>query len=120
MALRDPSPMPSAIDLTRFLASSITFMRHLSEVTVYFDDKRLVKLNNVSGLPQEISIPKGYSNRSPEKMMTVTSIESRRAHFCHLITNMRLTLSRSCLHPGRGNEMDVHVWDEKTDNLKDS
>lgn len=72
--------MPSAFDITRFLASSITFMRHLSEVTVYFDDKRLVKLNKVSGLSQEIPIPKGYNNRSPEKMMTVSSIESRRAY----------------------------------------
>jgi hypothetical protein len=62
-------------------------MRHLSEVTVYFDDKRLVKLNKVSGLPQEISIPKGYTNRSPEKMMTVTGIESRRACFLQVIAN---------------------------------
>ena len=80
MALRDPSPMPSAFDLSRFLASSITFMRYLSEVSVYFDDKRLVKLNKASGLPQLISIPKGYSNRSPEKMMSVSEIESSGMH----------------------------------------
>jgi hypothetical protein len=54
-------------------------MRHLSEVSVYFDDKRLVKLNKVSGLPQEIALPKGYNNRSPERIMSVTNIESRRA-----------------------------------------
>lgn len=78
MALRDPSPMPSAFDLSRFLASSITFMRYLSEVSVYFNDQRLVKLNKASGLPQVMSIPKGYNNRSPEKMMSVSEIESRR------------------------------------------
>ncbi len=78
MTLRDPSPIPSAFDVTRFLASSITFMRHLREVTVYFDDKRLVKLNKASGLPQDIPIPKEYNNRSPEKTMTVIGVESTR------------------------------------------
>ena len=47
---------------------------------MYFDDKRLVKLNKASGLPQLISIPKGYSNRSPEKMMSVSEIESSGMH----------------------------------------
>ncbi|KAJ6495551.1 hypothetical protein C8R47DRAFT_1213045 [Mycena vitilis] len=41
MPLRQPVPMPVAFDFTRFLASSITFMANLSEVSVYFDDKRL-------------------------------------------------------------------------------
>ena len=45
MTLREPGPIPPALDLTRFLASSITFMTHLSEVSVYFDDKRLVRLS---------------------------------------------------------------------------
>jgi len=81
MPLRDPSPIPSAFDLARFLASSITFMTHLCEVNVYFDEKRLVKLNKVSGVPRAISIPKGYSSRSPERMMNVVGIESRRMQF---------------------------------------
>ena len=87
---------------------------------MYFDDKRLVKLNKVSGLPQEISLPKSYSSRSPEKMMTVTAIESRRACLLRLINNGRLTFSRSCFHSIRGDEMDLHVWDEKTVNIEDN
>ena len=43
--LREPGPIPPAFDFTCFLVSSITFTTHLSEVSVYFDDKRLVKLS---------------------------------------------------------------------------
>lgn len=78
MALREPAPLPMAFDFTRFLASSITFMRHLCEVNVYFDDKRLVKLTKTTGLPKQLSIPKGFKNRSPVGMMTISSVETTR------------------------------------------
>ncbi|KAF8972951.1 hypothetical protein BDZ97DRAFT_1778504 [Flammula alnicola] len=76
MALREPAPIPIAFDFTRFLASSLTFMRYLREVSVYFDDKQLVKLNKAAGLPRDLGIPKGLNNRSPSGIMTVDSIQS--------------------------------------------
>ncbi|KAF9529296.1 hypothetical protein CPB83DRAFT_906254 [Crepidotus variabilis] len=76
MALREPAPMPVAFDFTRFLASSITFMRHLAEITVYFDDKRLAKLTKNTGLPKQLAIPKNFKNRSPGGMMTVNGVET--------------------------------------------
>jgi hypothetical protein len=68
--------MPVAFDFTRFLASSITFMAHLSEVSVYFDDKRLVRLRKESGVPKAMGIPKGLESHSPLGMMNVTAVNS--------------------------------------------
>jgi len=65
-------------------------MRHLSEVTVYFDDKRLVKLNKASGLPQELGLPKGLKNRSPEGTMTVSNVQSTRE--CRTISRIQNSL----------------------------
>jgi Protein of unknown function (DUF3684) len=80
MTLREPAPIPVAFDLIRFLASSITFMIHLSEVVVYFDDKRLVKLSKSSGIPKQIGIPTGLQNISPLGIMSVEDIISTRSY----------------------------------------
>ncbi|KAJ6593724.1 hypothetical protein B0H19DRAFT_1091788 [Mycena capillaripes] len=80
MPLRQPVPMPVAFDFTRFLASSITFMAYLSEVSVYFDDKRLVRLKKESGVPKPLGIPKGLQNRSSFGTMTVTGVNSTSLH----------------------------------------
>lgn len=78
MELREDAPIPVAFDLTRFLVSSITFMAYLSEVTVYFDDKRLVRVTKDSGIPKELGVPKNLQNRSRLGMMNVKGIKSTR------------------------------------------
>lgn len=80
MTLREPAPIPVPFDFTRFLASSITFMTHLSEVVVYFDDKRLVRLAKSSGISKEIGIPNGLQNSSPLGIMSVKDIKSTPLH----------------------------------------
>jgi hypothetical protein len=83
MTLREPGPMPPAFDFTRFLVSSIAFMTHLSEVSVYFDDKRLVKLSKNRGVSKEVPMLKELKGMSPEGMMNVESIETTREFkFC--------------------------------------
>ncbi|KAK7035286.1 hypothetical protein VNI00_012053 [Paramarasmius palmivorus] len=57
MPLREEAPIPVAFDLTRFLASSITFMATLSNVDVFFDNKCLAKLSKSTGVPRPIEIP---------------------------------------------------------------
>ena len=80
MTLREPAPIPVAFDFTRFLASSITFMRQLREISVYFDDKCLVKLTKSTGLPRDLGIPKGLNNRTPLRNMTIENIQSTCMH----------------------------------------
>jgi hypothetical protein len=83
MTLREPGPMPPALDFTRFLVSSIAFMTHLTEVSVYFDDKRLVKLSKNRGVSEDVPILKEFKSTSFEGMMNVKSIETTREFkFC--------------------------------------
>jgi hypothetical protein len=78
MTLREPDPIPSALDFTRFLASSLTFMTHLSEVSVYFDDKQLVKLSKHCGMSKQVPMLEGLKATSPEGIMNVRSIDTMR------------------------------------------
>ncbi|KAI0781217.1 hypothetical protein BD413DRAFT_667167 [Trametes elegans] len=76
MELREPAPIPPPFDFTRFLASSITFMRHLLDVSVFLDDKRLSRLTKTPGAPRVVGIPKGLKPSSPLNTMTVNSIQT--------------------------------------------
>jgi len=87
MTLREPGPIPQAFDFTRFLVSSITFMMHLSEVSVYFDDKRLVRLSKDCGVAKEVSMLKGLKGTGPKGMMSVKSIETMREFCCSFRKN---------------------------------
>jgi len=78
MVLREPTPIPPAFDLTRFLASSITFMTYLQEVSVYFNDWCLVKLNKAVGYAQVHQLPRDFEGRSPNNYMTVTGLKMTR------------------------------------------
>src|ERR1700731_2689190 len=80
MPLRDPAPIPPASEFIRFLASSLTFMVHLSEVSVYFDKHCLTKLTKASGIPKPLSIPTGLTATSPQSIMTVEAIKSTPLH----------------------------------------
>jgi hypothetical protein len=92
MTLREPGSLPPAFELTRFLISSITFMTHLSEVSVYFDDKRLVKLSKDCGMSKEVPMLKGLKGTSPEGMMNVKSIETMREFRCGFGKNLSVPL----------------------------
>jgi hypothetical protein len=78
MDLRDPAPIPSAFDFTRFLVSSITFMAHLREVSVYFDDKRLARLTKDVGTPKPLTIPRHLKTTSAMGFMNVEGLKSTR------------------------------------------
>lgn len=76
MTLREPAPIPTPFDFTRFLASSITFMTHLSEINLYFNQHRLACLTKATGHPQELSMPRQIKNTSPKGIMTARRIYS--------------------------------------------
>lgn len=81
MTLREPTPIPAAFDFTRFLVSSITFMSHLSEVSVFFDNHRLVRLSKDSGLPSDVPLLRGLKSSSPAGIMNVRSIQTTRMSY---------------------------------------
>ncbi|KAH9034488.1 hypothetical protein EDB85DRAFT_2222292 [Lactarius pseudohatsudake] len=72
--------MPPAFEFTRFLVSSITFMAHLSEVSIYFDDQRLVRLSKRGDEPVEVPMLAGLDSKTPDGRMTVRSVQTVRLH----------------------------------------
>ncbi|KAF5386054.1 hypothetical protein D9615_002424 [Tricholomella constricta] len=80
MGLREPAPIPVAFDFTRFLASSITFMTNLSEVSFYLNDICLAHLKKTPGLPKELGVPPGLRRSSSSGIMTIKNIKSTPLH----------------------------------------
>lgn len=76
MGLREAAPMPTAFDFVRFLASSITFMAHLDQVTVWLDGTQLAKLTKDKGLPKELSIPDGLRHTSEAEMLIMRKVKT--------------------------------------------
>lgn len=70
--------MPAAFDFTRFLVNSITFMSHLNEVSVFFDDKRLARLTKASGSPDNVPLLRGLNGHSPQGIMNIKGIQKTR------------------------------------------
>ena len=78
MNLREPAPIPVPFNFTKFLTSSITFMAHLREVSVYFDNKRLVHLTKDTATPKQLTIPPGLNSTSPMGFMKIEGLKSTR------------------------------------------
>ena len=76
MDLWEPAPIPAVFDFTQFLVSSITFMTHLREVSVYFDDKRLVHLTKDADISNQLIIPQGLNPTSPMGFMKIKDLRS--------------------------------------------
>jgi hypothetical protein len=76
MTLREQAQIPQPFDLTRFLASSITFMVHIRSVSVFLDCHRLSHLTKSSGVPKELGLPKGLKSSSGSGLMNVTGLQS--------------------------------------------
>ncbi|GJE97590.1 hypothetical protein PsYK624_138110 [Phanerochaete sordida] len=74
MPLREPGPPPIPFDFIRFLASSITFMARLSEVSVFFDGRRLARLKKDRGIPKSIGLRKGLKAETAKSTMKVTGV----------------------------------------------
>ncbi|KAI6014324.1 hypothetical protein EDC04DRAFT_3070659 [Pisolithus marmoratus] len=95
MQLREESPMPPVSEFMQFLASSITFMVYLKDVTVFFDNQHVGQISKSQGQTQAIFIPPELERLSPEKIMSVKSVRQYRKSFQH----MPITIKARILHP---------------------
>ena len=89
MPLRKPEPLPIPFDFIRFLTSSITFMAHLSEVSVYFDGFRLARLRKDRGVPRSVGLRKGLKAESARGMMRITDVSMMRTRSITLFNQSR-------------------------------
>ncbi|KAI5994116.1 hypothetical protein F5J12DRAFT_962838, partial [Pisolithus orientalis] len=90
MPLRGAASMPPVSELMQFLASSITFMVHLKDVTVFFDHHHVGKISKSLGQSQPIPIPTELKRLTPEKNMIVKSVQQHGKSFC--VSVMPITL----------------------------
>ncbi len=79
MPLREPAPAPALFDFVRFLASSITFVAHLSDVSVWFDGRQLARIQRERGVPKSIPLRKGLKAESSKGVMKVVGVQVMRA-----------------------------------------
>lgn len=93
MDLREPSPMlTKPLDLAKFVATSITFMTHIRQISVFVDQHRLFSVTKASGLSESLRWPGKLKNESPLRYMRMASVSSQRVlstllimHFIDLI-----------------------------------
>ena len=78
MTLREAGPIPPAFDFMRFLASSITFMVHLNDVGVYFDEHRIGYIKKSPGVAKAVDIPRGLKRSSQSGIVNVKGAQSHR------------------------------------------
>ncbi|CAO1625305.1 unnamed protein product [Parajaminaea phylloscopi] len=78
MALREKSPFPeSPLQLSRFLATSLTFATNVRTLELWFDGHLLCKLDKSLEPCQPLAMPSHMNPASPERMMRVSRIESQ-------------------------------------------
>lgn len=105
--------MPAAFDFTRFLVNSITFMSHLDEVSVFFDDKRLARLTKASGSPDNVPLLRGLNGHSPQGIMNVKGIQkTRQSNVSYHSSCCRLTVEydHSFGYQSRSNALGLLGW----------
>lgn len=77
MTLREPAPLPDRpVEIARFLATSLTFMVHMREVSLHFDGHCLARIIKEVEAPISLGLPRGLRNSSPGGMMNVKGINS--------------------------------------------
>ncbi|KAI9364960.1 hypothetical protein DFJ73DRAFT_619935 [Zopfochytrium polystomum] len=75
LSLRDPIECPNITDFGRFLATSLTFTRHLKKIEVFIDDDRVLLLDKKSVEPRPLEFPKHlYTLTSPNSIFHLNSI----------------------------------------------
>ena len=95
MPLREVSVIPPLSELVQFLASSITFMVHLEDVTVFLDDCCVAQVSKSLGRPHTIPIPAELKRLSPEENMMVKLVSQCRKSFqrSYFVPNLMLQLA---------------------------
>ncbi|KAI6008466.1 hypothetical protein EDC04DRAFT_3146424 [Pisolithus marmoratus] len=91
MPLREDAPMPPVSEFMQFLSSSITFMVHLKDVTVFFDNHPVGQINKSVGQTKAIRIPTELERSSSQKIMFVESVQQ-----------YPITIKAKIMHPQYG------------------
>ena len=78
LPLRTPLTLRSLHPFTfvQFLTSSLTFMSHLSSVSVYLNGSMLARVEKSSASPRKLDLPSNLKKKSDGGIMRISGIES--------------------------------------------
>lgn len=83
MDLREHAPISTKpLDLAKFCATSITFMNHIRQISVFVDQHRLFTISKAAGLTESVGWPARLKNESPLRYMSMDSVSLQGTH-CH-------------------------------------
>ena len=109
MPLRECTTLPGRpIDIARFIASSLTFMKNLKDVSIFFDEHCLVRMTKSLGIEKTLAAPSPNLDplRASKPMMRVQAIESRglsvHIHICPFILISPSRAPNGSAHPPLG------------------
>ena len=75
LELRNPEPLPSLSDLTRFLISSVALLTHIDTLSVHLDSQRVLRIQKEVESPVDISFPEHLKPTTSGGILTVQSIQ---------------------------------------------
>lgn len=73
---REPVPMPSPADFSRFLATALAFTANIRSMALFFDKHEMCRLVKKAAPASPIQIPSSTITRSPQRYMGITGVES--------------------------------------------
>ncbi|KAG9042649.1 hypothetical protein FS837_010600 [Tulasnella sp. UAMH 9824] len=75
MPLREASPFPGRpVDIARFLATSLTFVRNLRDVSMFFNEHRLVQIKKNAGVSKSLTLPPSAADLDPRTRIAETMV----------------------------------------------
>ncbi|KAG8915696.1 hypothetical protein FRC02_004386, partial [Tulasnella sp. 418] len=81
MPLRQHAPFSgNYLEFTRFIATSLTFVKHIKDISVFIDDHRVARVQKGVERPKQLTIPEYFNRKTPLEMMKVKEIHTNEFH----------------------------------------
>ncbi|PKY58179.1 hypothetical protein RhiirA4_511803, partial [Rhizophagus irregularis] len=77
MDTREPLVIPNIEELSKFLVNSLGFTDNLKEISMYIDNKLVIKLSKKTQDPESIDITSRFNTFSSKNMFNLTSVDLR-------------------------------------------
>ncbi|CAH1760147.1 970_t:CDS:10 [Entrophospora sp. SA101] len=97
MDTREKEKLPEIESFGRFLATSLGFTGNLREVTVYFNEIRVIQLTKKTSVSRSMSIDSGINTTSPDNMFKLKTVDifTVQLDVNRLVTPTKLLKSRT-------------------------
>ncbi|CAG8599070.1 18033_t:CDS:2, partial [Acaulospora morrowiae] len=116
MDMREPLEFPKMDEFGTFLVSSLGFTGNLQEVSVFFNEARVIHISKKMTMPRSIFIPYSFNTITPRKMFELRSADVREIEF-RIETPEQ---SSSMIFKVASGNLDVHITKEFSEEMERS